>query len=117
MFASIVSRRGHRCANVYTTVFGWARALPMAARSKAHGTVSLLFARDAVLPAYICNNVKDMIQGKFCQKLKDATLHLKQFEPDNPWSNAAEREMKELKIGAGCSYCSPEHQSTCGMTP
>ena len=42
-----------------------------------------------------------MIQGKFCQKLKDAACHLKQLEPYTPWSNAAERKIKELKKEAG----------------
>ena len=41
-----------------------------------------------------------MIQGKFYQKLKDASCQLKQLEPYTPWLNAAEREMKELKKGA-----------------
>ena len=43
-----------------------------------------------------------MIQGKFHQKLKDAAYHLTQLEPCTPWSNAIEREIKELKKGAGC---------------
>ena len=38
--------RGNRCAQVYATDFGWAKAFPMASRSKAHETLSLLFARD-----------------------------------------------------------------------
>ena len=41
-----------------------------------------------------------MIQVKFHQKLKEAACHLKQLEPYTPWSNAAEREIKELKNGA-----------------
>ena len=101
MFASTVSRRGNRCAQVYATDFGWARAFPMASRSEAHETLSLLFARDGVLPACFCNNAKEMVQGKFNQQLKDAACHLKQLESYTPWSNAAEREIKELKKGAG----------------
>ena len=42
-----------------------------------------------------------MIQGKFHQKLIEAVYHLKQLEPYTPWSNTAEREIKELKKGAG----------------
>ena len=42
-----------------------------------------------------------MIHGKFYQKLKDVTCQLKQLEPYTFWSNAAEREFKELKKGAG----------------
>ena len=85
MFASAVSRRGNGCAQVYATDFGWARAFPMASRSETHETLSLLFARDGVLPACICDNAKDVIQGNFHQKLKDAARNLKQFEPYTPW--------------------------------
>ena len=66
----------------------------MVTKSEAHD------ARDGVLPACICDIAKEMTQGKFYQKLKDVACHLKQFEPYTLWSNAAEREMKELKKGA-----------------
>ena len=45
---------------------------------------------------------KNLGQGKFHQKLKEAACHLKQLEPYTHWSNVAEREIKELKKGAGC---------------
>ena len=72
MFASTMSGRGNRCAQVYAKDFGWARAFQMASRSEAHDTLSLLFARDGILPACICNNAKEKVQCKFQQKLKDA---------------------------------------------
>ena len=95
MFASRVSRRGNRCAQVY------ARAFPMASKSETHETLSLLFARDGVPPACICNNAKNMIQGKKYKKLKDTACQLKQLEPYTSWSNATEREIKEVKKAAG----------------
>ena len=49
----------------------------------------------------ICDNARELVQGKFHQKLKEAVCHLKQLEPYTPWSNSAEREIKELKKGAG----------------
>ena len=100
MFASTVSIRGNRCAQVYATDFGWARAFPMASRSEAHETLSLLFVRDGVPPDCICDNAKEMLQCKFYQKLKEAECHLKQLEPYTPWSNAVEKEIKKLKKGA-----------------
>ena len=69
----------------------------MASRSEAHKTLSLMFARDGVPPACLCNHAKEMIQGKYYQKLKDAACHLKQLEPYIAWSNTTEREIKELK--------------------
>ena len=102
MFASALSRRGNRCAKVYATDFGWARAFPMASRSDAHEILSLLFVRHGVPPTCICDNAREMIQGEFSQNLKEAACHLKKLEPSTPWSNAAERDIKELKKGAGC---------------
>ena len=71
----------------------------MASRSEAHETLLMLFVRGGVPPTCICNSAKEMIKGKFHEKLKDAACHLKQLEPYTPWSNAAEREIKELKKG------------------
>ena len=56
----------------------------MASRSEAHETLLLLFDRDGVMPACICDNSKEMVQGKFHQKLKDGALHLKQLGPYTP---------------------------------
>ena len=48
-----------------------------------------------------------------CQRdLKDAACYLKQLESYIPWSNAAEREIKELKKGVGHTLLSsraPKH--------
>ena len=138
MSTSALSRRVNKCAIVYPTDFGWARVHPMVSRSNVNETLSLQYAGDGVPPACIYNNaedmiqgklfqklkdsacrlkklVKDMIQGKFCQKLKDAACLLKKLELYTPWSNAAERKIKEKKKLIVCC-CSPEHQSTCGMT-
>ena len=50
MFASTVSKRGNRFAQVYVTDLRWARAFPMASRSEEHETLLLMFARDGVPP-------------------------------------------------------------------
>ena len=54
----------------------------MASRSEADVTLSLMFARDDVPLACICDNAKEMIQGKFHLILKDAACHLKQLKPN-----------------------------------
>ena len=61
----------------------------------------LLFARYDVLSACICDNAKEMIQGKCHQKLEDAGCQFKYLEPFISWLNAAEREIKELKKEVG----------------
>ena len=68
----------------------------MTSRGAAYETLLLLFAHDGLLPAGVCNNGKEMIQGKFYQKLKDVLCHLKQLAPYVPWSNVA-GEITQLK--------------------
>ena len=55
-------------------------------------------------PAAICDYAKEMIPGEFNRELKEASCHLKQTEPFNPWLNAAKREMKELKKGSSMKF-------------
>ena len=92
MLTSKVFRRDHRYSQVCATDFGWARAYPMASTSKEHETLSLMCMTDGVQWTCICDNAKDLVQGKFNQKLNDYACHLKQLELYSPWSNAAERE-------------------------
>ena len=101
MFASTVFWRGNSFAQVYAKDFGWARAFPIASKSKAHKRLSLLLVRDCIIPACICDNAKKTKYGKFHQKLKEAVCDLKQLEPQTTWLNAAEGEIKELKKQAG----------------
>ena len=84
MFASTVFRRSNRCAQVYATDFGWAEAFSIASISEAHETLSLLLARDSIPSAYIYDNAKEMIQGKFYKMLKDAACQVKQLELYTP---------------------------------
>ena len=53
----------------------------MASRSDAYETFLLLFTWYGVPPPWICDNSKEMIQGEFYQKHKDAACKLKQLEP------------------------------------
>ena len=46
---------------------------------------------------HLHDNTKEMIQDEFNRKLKETSCHLQQTEPLTPWSNAAEKEVKELK--------------------
>ena len=112
--ASIVYRKGNRCAHVYTTDYGWARAFLMTSRNEAHETLSMIFTWDSVPPPCICVNTKEMIQGIFYPKLKYAACQLKQLEPYTPWLNIAEREMTRKGLDVSC--CSQMHQSTYGRT-
>ena len=76
----------------------------MKLKSETHEAFSFLFQYDGVTPAIIFDNAKEMIQGEFNRKLKEASCHLRQTEPFTPLSNETEREIKELKNGSGKNY-------------
>ena len=114
IFTNTVPRKGNRCAQVYATDLGWAKAFPVASWCKAHETLSLLFARYGLLLACIHDNAKKLLQRMFNQKLKDASFHLKHLESYTPWSNDAKHEIKEFKRLV-ISCWSLEHLSTCEM--
>ena len=101
MFASTVSRRGNRHAQIYATDFGWARTFTMASISEAHEIMLLLFDWDGVPLACILEDAKNLDQGKYYHNLKDAACHLKLLAPYTPWSIAKEKEIEKLKKGAG----------------
>ena len=90
VFSITMPRKGNKCAQVYGTNFDWARVHTMASRSERHETLPLLFVRNNVLPTHRYDNAKEMIQGKFYEKLKDAACQLKQLESYTPFTNDAE---------------------------
>ena len=98
MFTKTVSEWGNQCKQVYSTDFEWATAFTMALASKAHETLLFLFARHGVLAACICDNAKEIIQGKFLQKLKDAACHSNSWSHILP-SQKLKNEILELKKG------------------
>ncbi len=102
MFAGMPSRSGNKCAQVYPTSFGWARAHPMTRKGEAHETLSLLFHRDGVPPTMVLDGLKELIKGDFKQKLREADCHARQTEPYSPWQQAAEGCIRELKRGVSC---------------
>ncbi len=73
----------------------------MKTKGEAHKTLSLMFQREGVPLSMVMDGSKEQTLGKFSRKLVDAHCQLEQTEPYSPWQNAAEREIKELKIGSG----------------
>ena len=104
LFATTMSRRGNKCAQIFDTNFGWSCSFTMKLKSEAHEALSLLFQQDRVAPAVMCDNIKEIIFGEFNRNLKEALCHLKQMEPFILWSNAAKREIKELKKCSGRKF-------------
>ena len=99
MFAGTPSRGGNKCAPVYASSFGWARAYPMKRKGEAHKSLSTLFHRDGVPPTMIMDGSKEQVKGEFRHKLLEADCHPKQTEPYSQWSQAAKGCIRELKRG------------------
>jgi hypothetical protein len=102
MFAGTPSCSGYKCAQVYSTSFGWARAHPMTRKGEAHETLSLLFHRDGVPPTMVLDGLKEQCKGDFKRKLREADCHSRQTEPYSLWHQAAEGCTIELKHGVSC---------------
>jgi hypothetical protein len=99
MFAGTASQHGNKCAQVYSTSFGWCRARPMTSKGEAHESLSLLFHRDGVSPMMIFDSSKEQTLGNFKRKLREADCHGRQTEPYSPWQNATEGCIRKLKRG------------------
>jgi hypothetical protein len=99
LFAGTPSRSGNKCAQAYSTSFGWARAHPMTRKGEAHETLSLLFHRDGVPPTMVFDSLKEQCQGDFKRKLCGADCHARQTETCSPWQQANEGCIRESKQG------------------
>ncbi len=99
LFAGTPSCSGNKCAQVYSTSFGWARAHPTTRKGDAYETLSLLFHRDGVPPTMVFDGSKEQCQGDFKRKLCKADCHARQTEPYSPWQQATEGCICELKRG------------------
>ncbi len=99
MFAGTPFCSGNKCAQVYSTSFGWARAHPMTRKGEAHETLSLLFHHDGVPLTMVLDGLKEQCKGDFKRKLREADCHTRQTEPYSPWQQAAEGCTRKLKHG------------------
>ena len=70
MFAGTATVEDNKCAQVYTTSFGWCHAFPMEQKGEAHESLLLLFQRDSVPPLMIVENALEQILGDFKQKMQ-----------------------------------------------
>ena len=102
LFASTVSRRGNSCVQVYITDFGWARAFPMVSRSEADETLLLLFARDGVPPACICNNAKWWYKVSSTQSSMMLHITWNSWSHELPGKMLQIRGIKKLKNAVSC---------------
>jgi hypothetical protein len=84
MFAGTTSKQGNKCAQAYTTSFGWSRAHPLTTKGNAHESLSLLFHRDGIPSTMILDGSKEQTLGNFKRKLREAGCHARQTKPYSP---------------------------------
>jgi hypothetical protein len=69
LFAGTPFHSGNKCAQAFSTSFGWARAHPMTKKGAAHEALSLLFHPDGVPPTMVFDGSKEQCKGDFKRKL------------------------------------------------
>jgi hypothetical protein len=97
MFASVTSRRGNTCAQIYVNNLEWCRAYPLRTKGDAHTSLDLLFPEEGVPNTMISDDAPKLHAGKFRHKCRQAGSYCKETEPYSPWSNRAEGTIRELK--------------------
>ena len=104
VIASIPSwHRQNKYAQVFATSFGWSRVYPMKTKGGAHKAFSALAHEVGVPSVIVMDGSKEQTLGEFKKKCNQAGCAIRQIEPDSPWQNACESEIRELKRGYGRS--------------
>ncbi len=106
LFAGTPSRSGNKCAQAYSTSFGWKRAHPITRKGETHETLSRLFHRDGVPSTMVFHSSKEQCKDDYKRKLCKADCHARQTEPYSPWQQAAEGCICKLKHGCPVKWLS-----------
>ncbi len=59
MFASILSRRGNKCAQIFSSDFSWFCAYPMKTKGELHSALSFVFQQEGVPPLMVMDCLKE----------------------------------------------------------
>ena len=96
-FSNVKSIQGHSCGQLFVTDFGYSKFVPM--KSKAEAGYALQDTiRDTGIPNHIhTDGAKELIQGRWKEICKDANINTTHTEPESPWQNRTEIEIRELK--------------------
>ncbi len=96
-FSNKVSLTGSKCGQLFVTDFGYAKFVPIKAKSEAgHALQELL--KDVGIPDHIhTDNAKELTAGKWRDVCRDANIKMTQTEKDSPWQKRTEIEIRELK--------------------
>ena len=78
--AGIFSHRGKRYAQVYALRKTLCKAYPMARKSDAHETLSLLCAHEGVPNTLVMDGAREQVMGELRHKARQADLHGKMLQ-------------------------------------
>ena len=72
LFSTVKSLRMNTCSHVYASDFYWSRNFPIKTKGDAHHTLDDLFHRYGVPTRLISDDAKELIQGGFAKKARQA---------------------------------------------
>ena len=103
LFSKVISIRGFKCGNLYTTTLGFKKFFPMESKSGQEATAKLqsLIELVGIPPAIQSDGAKQFIKGEFQKRCRKYTIHQTLKEPNSPWKKCAEGGICELKKFSG----------------
>jgi hypothetical protein len=90
LFSSIKSTIGNKCSQVYATDFCWSRNFPIMSKSDAHHTLDEFFHRYGVPTNLTSDNARELTQGEFARKVRQAQCPIDLTDTYSPWQHLAE---------------------------
>ena len=95
--------RRNKYAQIFATSFGWTRTYPIMTKGDAHNAFSAMAHEVGVPTLLIMDGSKEQTLGEFKRKCSQANVTIHQTEPESPWQNLCESQIRELKRGYGRS--------------
>jgi hypothetical protein len=97
MFASVPSRRGNNCAQIFVNNLEGCRVYPLKMKGDAHTSLDLLFLEEGMPNTIISDDAPELHAGEFRRKCRQVGSYCKETEPYSPLMNCAEETIRELK--------------------
>jgi hypothetical protein len=85
MRSKIMSLQGHKCCEIYVTIFSWSPSFPMKIVSDVHETLDLFLGRYGIPEALISDGDMAYTGGEFKKNAKQAGIFCKLAGPHSPW--------------------------------
>ena len=97
LFSTVKSTRLNAVSHLYATDFGWSRNFPCKTKGDAHHTLDDLFHRYGVPTRLISDGAKELTQGEFARKARQAQCPIDLVDKYSQFQDSAEAEIREVK--------------------